>query len=81
MCLFSGTAALHSLVESGAQELGASVAWAPTGLAALALARQGVSDGFHEPMVRLLEERITAVAKYRPPLARVGCPTTSLVKS
>ena len=85
MRLFGGTAALHSLVESGARELGASVAWAPTGLAALALARQGVNDGFHEPLVRLLDrlllERITAVAKHQPTLARVGCRTLGQVRA
>lgn len=85
MRLFGGTAALHSLVEAGAQELGASVAWAPTGLAALALARQGMSDGFHEPLVRLLDrlllERITAVAKHQPTLARVGCTTLGQVRA
>lgn len=38
--LFGGAEDLHALVEAGAQELGAHLAWAATGLAALAIARK-----------------------------------------
>lgn len=85
MRLFGGTAALHAQVEAGALELGASVAWAPTGLAALALARQGLINGFCEPLTQLLDkqplERITAVAKHQATLARVGCRTLGQVRA
>ena len=79
--LFGGVDALHELVESGAAELGARVAWAPTGSAAVALVRHAQSpiefDGFRAPLERLLDplplESISAVGHHQPTLARVGC--------
>lgn len=83
--LFGGIEALHALVEQGADELGACVSWAPTGLAALALARQGISDGFAMPLQRTLDrlplEVLTAVARHQPTLARVGCRTLGQVRA
>ncbi|MET1116402.1 MAG: DNA polymerase Y family protein [Comamonas sp.] len=77
--LFGGSEALHALIETGASELGAQVAWAPTGLAALAFARQGRSDGFAGQLTALLDgvpiEHLSAVARHQATLARVGCRT------
>ena len=56
--LFGDLAHLHTLVEAGAVELGAKLAWAPTGTAALALVRHGGSeagDGFQIPLERVLD--------------------------
>ncbi|MFP5444472.1 MAG: hypothetical protein ACLGIY_12920 [Betaproteobacteria bacterium] len=51
--------ALHSLIEGGAAELGARIAWAPTGTSALALARhapgEAVFDGFRAPLAKILD--------------------------
>lgn len=75
--LFGGLESLHVRIEQGAQELGARVAWAPTSLAALALLRQDVLDGFSAPLPKLLDrlplEALTAVAAQRDTLARTGC--------
>ena len=85
--LFGDMAHLHALVEAGAVELGAKLAWAPTGTAALALVRHGGSeagDGFQIPLERVLDalplEAITAVGKHQPTLARVGCRTLGDVR-
>lgn len=83
--LFGGVEHLHALVESGAGELGARVAWAPTGLAALAMARHGVEDGFAAPLTQLLDalplEALSAVARHQATLARVGCRTLGQVRA
>lgn len=80
--LFGGLEALRQRVESEAAALGVeSVAWAPTGTAALALARAseetGVLDGFAQPIATLLDRlplsTITAAARHEPTLARLGC--------
>lgn len=86
--LFGGTKALRELVEAGAAELGAAVAWAPTGTAALAIVRHatetGETDGLRAPLERLLDrlplEAITAVRAHQPTLARVGCRTLGDVR-
>ena len=86
--LFGGTKALRALVEGGAAELGAAVAWAPTGTAALAIVRNATeaeeADGFRAPLERLLDrlplEAITAVRAHQPTLARVGCRTLGDVR-
>ncbi|MDI9853450.1 DNA polymerase Y family protein [Comamonas sp. 17RB] len=83
--LFGGVKSLHALVEEGARDLGARVAWAPTGMAALAFARQRGIDGFSAPVERLLDrlllECITAVKRHQPTLARVGCRTLGQVRA
>ena len=83
--LFGGVEQLHALVESGAGDLGARVAWAPTGLAALAMARHGVEDGFARPLTQLLDalplEALSAVARHQATLARVGCRTLGQVRA
>ncbi|WP_440109717.1 Y-family DNA polymerase [Acidovorax sp. BL-A-41-H1] len=86
--LFGGLEHLRAQVEYGAQELGARVAWAPTGTAALALVRHAGSahalDGFRAPLAQVLDvlplQAITAVARHAPTLARVGCRTLGDVR-
>lgn len=83
--LFGGTQSLHARVEAGAGELGALVAWAPTGLAALALARQGLTDGLSRPLEQWLDhlplQSLSAVARHQATLARVGCRTLGQVRA
>jgi len=76
--LFGGLEALRRRVESEAAELGVeSVAWAPTGAAALALTRAGTRDGFAQPIATLLDRlplsTLSAAARHEPTLARLGC--------
>ncbi|ARU06875.1 hypothetical protein CCO03_14335 [Comamonas serinivorans] len=82
--LFGGLQPLQQLVEGGAQALGAHVAWAPTGTAALALARCGVRDGFAAPLAQVLDalplHALPAVALQHPTLARLGCRTLGDVR-
>ncbi|MCB1989680.1 MAG: DNA polymerase Y family protein, partial [Burkholderiaceae bacterium] len=86
--LFGGMALLHARVQAGAAELGARVAWAPTGAAALALVRHGLApdkcDGFRGPLAPLLDalplEAIAAVRQHQPTLARIGCRTLGDVR-
>ena len=44
--LFGGMEPLQRTVQAQAGDIGARLAWAPTGSAALALVRQGQRDGF-----------------------------------
>lgn len=86
--LYGGLDALRALVEAGSRDLGARVAWAPTGLAALALVRHATDgialDGFHTPIARLLDRlplgALSAVAAHQSTLARVGCRTLGDVR-
>lgn len=76
--LFGGWHALRERVVSDAAELGVSqVAWAPNSLAALALARAGVEDGFCQPLNGLLDalpmDTLSAVRPHRLTLAHIGC--------
>ncbi len=83
--LFGGMGQLRELVEQGATELGARVAWAPTGLGALALARCEVSDGFKGSWQQVLDRlpltALTAAAAHQATLARVGCRTLGDVRA
>jgi len=83
--LFGGEESMHRLVEAGAAELGVSrLAWAPTGLAALACARAGKPDGFAGPIAKVLDtlpfECIDAVGAHGATLARLGCKTLADVR-
>jgi protein ImuB len=83
--LFGGEDALRARVIDEAVLLGvATVSWAPTSLAAVALARSQVTDGFAEPLHQLLDrlplESVTAVAVHQPVLARLGCRTLGDVR-
>ena len=83
--LFGGEDHLHALVEAGAAELGVTAwAWAPTSLAALAMARAGVVDGFAKPLPLMLDrlpfDVVSGVGKHGPTLARLGCRTLADVR-
>jgi protein ImuB len=76
--LFGGRRRLRERIRREGAELGvAHAAWAPTGLAALALARAGVEDGFARPLPDLLDTLpmtvLSAVRPHEPTLARLGC--------
>ncbi|HAX20920.1 MAG TPA: DNA polymerase [Hydrogenophaga sp.] len=83
--LFGGWHALCDRVVSEGTELGVSqVAWAPNSLAALALARAGVQDGFRQPLGVLLDalpmDTLSAVRPHRLTLAHIGCRTLGDVR-
>jgi protein ImuB len=85
--LFGGAEALHERVRSSAINAGLSlqaIAWAPTSLAALALARAGVSDGLSQAITPLLDglplHCLTAVHAQEAMLARLGCRTLGDVR-
>ena len=78
--LFGGRRALHRRLLDEAQTLGlglGSLAWAPTSLGALALARGGVLNGFARPLPELLDALplacLSAAAAEAPMLERLGC--------
>jgi protein ImuB len=77
--LFGGLKALHARVKAQALadfEVHA-LAWAPTRLGALALARGGVVNGLTRPLAPLLDRLplhvLEAVQAHQPMLARLGC--------
>jgi protein ImuB len=78
--LFGGLAALRARLRREAQELGCDApAWAPTALAALALARAGLEDGLAQPLPALLAglplHVLSAARPHLPTLTRLGCRT------
>ncbi len=78
--LFGGKRALWDRVVAGAEELGVQqVAWASTGLAAHALARSGIENGFKRPLPDLLDrlpmDCLSAVRPHQTTLAQTGCRT------
>ncbi|MEO5794679.1 MAG: DNA polymerase Y family protein [Rhodoferax sp.] len=84
--LFGGKRALAAQVREESAGLGvAFLAWAPTSLAALALARCGVRNGFAQPLPVLLDalplESLAAVAAHAPMLKRLGCTTLGQVRA
>ncbi len=83
--LFGGWRALRERVASEGAELGVSqIAWAPNSLAALALARAGMQDGFRQPLDVSLDalpmETLSAVRPHRLTLAHIGCRTLGDVR-
>jgi protein ImuB len=83
--LFGGGKALRARVEREARELGVTqVSWAPTSLAAVALARAGVGNGFRRPLDQLLNDLpmacLVGVERHHAILARVGCRTLGDVR-
>ena len=85
MRLFGGQRALLTLIREEAEQLGITRrARAPTSLAALALVRAGVSNGFVKPLASLLDglplESLAAVHKHEAVLARLGCRTLGDVR-
>ena len=78
--LFGGKCALRDRVVQESKELGVgSVAWAPTSLAAIALARVGRENGFRKPLAELLDElpmeTLDAVTRHHTTLTQLGCRT------
>ncbi|MGE0315849.1 MAG: DNA polymerase Y family protein [Lautropia sp.] len=78
--LFGGLHALRDRILAESRELGATaVGWAPTSLAAVALARAGQEDGLQAPIAQVLDplpiDVLTAVGPHRVTLLQVGCRT------
>jgi len=76
--LFGGKRRLVERVREESVDLGVrQLSWAPTSLAAVAIARVGKSNGFAKPIDQLLDtlplETLTCVATHRATLARLGC--------
>jgi len=76
--LFGGLRALHRRVLREGPAYGVQgLAWAPTSLGALALARAGIVDGLTQDLTPLLDSlplhSLSAVAAHAPMLARLGC--------
>jgi len=83
--LFGGKRKLVERVREEVGDLGVSqLSWAPTSLAAVALARAGKSNGFAKPVEQLLDalptETLTAVALHHATLVRLGCRTLGDVR-
>lgn len=84
--LFGGLRALHRRLRDEGRALGlAQLAWAPTPLAALALARAGHVDGLRPPLTPLLDSlplhTLSAVQAHAPMLQRLGCRTLGQVRA
>jgi len=84
--LFGGKRRLVERVRDDCASLGVrQLGWAPTSLAALALARSGLSNGFAKPLAQLLDalplETLTPVAAHQATLARLGCRTLGQVRA
>ena len=84
--LFGGASALRRRMRDDAQLLGCErMAWAPTGLAALACMRVMQPNGFAGEFADVLDalplETVTAVAEHEPTLARLGCQTLGHVRA
>ncbi|MBV7542083.1 DNA polymerase Y family protein [Acidovorax sp. sic0104] len=86
--LFGGMEQLCAQMESGAEELCAHLAWAPTATSALALARSAATpaqrNGFRLPLSKILDPlplaSVTAINAHQATLARVGCRTLGDVR-
>lgn len=84
--LFGGKRRLVQRVRDESAELGVGqLSWAPSSLAALALARAGQSNGFARPIEQLLDElpiaTLTAVGAHHATLIRLGCQTLGHVRA
>lgn len=83
--LFGGKRRLVERVKAESAELGvARLAWAPTSLAAVALARASQSNGFRAPLAEVLEglplQVLTPVRRHEGTLVRLGCQTLGDVR-
>lgn len=83
--LFGGKRKLVERVRDECAELGVrQLSWAPTSLAAVALARAGQSNGISKPLDQLLDalplSTLTAVDVHSAMLARLGCQTLGQVR-
>ncbi|MDB5954063.1 DNA polymerase Y family protein [Ramlibacter sp.] len=84
--LFGGKRQLVERVRNEACELGLRApSWAPTSLAALALARAGVTNGFGKPLDQVLDalpfETLTPAKTHEATLSRLGCRTLADVRA
>ena len=84
--LFGGKRRLVERVRDESADLGVKqLSWAPTSLAAVAIARSGASNGFAKPLEQLLDslplETLTLVATHRATLVRLGCRTLGQVRA
>ena len=84
--LFGGKRELAQRVREECTELGVqALSWAPTSLAAVALARSGLRNGFAQPLAQLLDTlplaSLSAVQRHAPTLARLGCQTLGQVRA
>jgi protein ImuB len=84
--LFGGKRALRDRVRGEGREVGvAQLAWAPNGLAALALARAGIENGFKRTLDQLLDTlpmaTLSATHPHRLTLEHIGCRTLGDVRA
>jgi len=84
--LFGGKRQLVERVRNEAVELALKPpSWAPTSLAALALARAGQTNGFSKPLQQVLDGlpfiTLTAARLHEPTLSRLGCRTLGDVRA
>ena len=84
--LFGGKRKLVERVRDEAGDLGVrQLSWAPTSLAAVALARAGKSNGYVRPIEQLLDalpiDTLAAVDVHHPTLLRLGCRTLGQVRA
>ena len=84
--LFGGKRRLVERIREESPDLGVrQLSWAPTSLAAVAIARAGRSNGFAKPVDQLLDalplDTLTAVAAHQATLARLGCQTLGQVRA
>jgi protein ImuB len=84
--LFGGKRRLVERIRDESPDLGVrQLSWAPTSLAAVAIARAGRSNGFAKPLDQLLDalslETLTAVATHQATLVRLGCQTLGHVRA
>lgn len=83
--LFGGLGPLCKRIEAEGTKVGVeTIAWAPTGTAAMALLRSGMVDGFaaalHSVLDKLPLESITNVARHQGTLQRLGARTLGDVR-
>jgi len=76
--LFGGKRQLVERVRTEATQLGLRrPSWAPTSLAALALARAGLNNGFAKPLEQILDalplQTLAAASRHEATLSRLGC--------
>jgi protein ImuB len=84
--LFGGRRALRDRVLGEGREVGvAQIAWAPNGLAALALARAGIENGFKRTLDAVLDTlpmaTLSATHPHRLTLEHIGCRTLGDVRA
>ncbi|RYY86790.1 MAG: DNA polymerase Y family protein, partial [Comamonadaceae bacterium] len=84
--LFGGKRQLVERVKTEAVQLGVPApSWAPTSLAALVLARAGVTNGFGKPLDQVLDaaplQGLTAARLHEATLSRLGCQTLGDVRA